>query len=298
MHNVHLTPTHPRSRTGFWRSRRSSRRSRRAWVARRFQKLSPGFGLGSFVSWRGRPACRPPHSPAADRRPLTPRPSGLVLAPSPSHYPCLDRVLARPLHPPSPHHHAPCPRPPPGPALALIWYRLHPLRQHAAGAQQPDDGGDGHHHGRRRVPCATLPPPIARVVRGEGRLIPVRRGREVGLGEAWGRRGRGGGEAGWVLDEGREATRGGGGEGRGEEGEGEGAVLLLPRATPPLPPPRGLRGDTPCALMHEPCTRLPSLTLTPTLTRMCIAYAIKNLALGTSKYNIDPDSETPVRALP
>eukprot|EP00964_Phaeocystis_antarctica_P034437 scaffold19585_cov64-Phaeocystis_antarctica.AAC.1 len=60
MHNVHLTQTHPRSRTGFWRSRRSSRRSRRAWVARRFQKLSPGFGLGSFVSWRGRPACRPP----------------------------------------------------------------------------------------------------------------------------------------------------------------------------------------------------------------------------------------------
>ena len=29
---------------------------------------------------------------------------------------------------------------------------------------------------------------------------------------------------------------------------------------------------------------------------MCIAYAIKNLALGTSKYNIDPDAETPVRA--
>ena len=31
-------------------------------------------------------------------------------------------------------------------------------------------------------------------------------------------------------------------------------------------------------------------------TRMCVMYALKNLAYGTNKYNIDPDDATPVRA--
>jgi len=53
--------------------------------------------------------------------------------------------------------------------------------------------------------------------------------------------------------------------------------------------PRVVRGGR-----NLPPTPTPTPTRPP--TRMCVMYALKNLAYGTNKYNIDPDDATPVRA--
>ena len=123
---------------------------------------------------------------AGDMRPPTSRPCSHNVPHTPFAWAACELVPSAPP-PPSPPL-------PPATALALIWRRRNPLRQHAAGAQQPDDDGDGRDHGRRRVPRATLPT-IARVVTGEGLLLPGRRGGgegRRGVGEAWGRQPVGG----------------------------------------------------------------------------------------------------------